>query len=119
MQFSGSRGESVARRRQTSVCGVPQIGRPVHRGGSAEPLRDVYAYAYGPPLVLSVYRRYTEQGEAFVPRYLDLLRAGRHTMAPEDLGRLVDCDLTDPGFSGEPRGYASHALTSASKLSAV
>ena len=30
----------------------------------------VYAYAYGQLLALSVYGRYREEGEAFVPRYL-------------------------------------------------
>ena len=57
----------------------------------------VYAYAYGQLLALSVYRRYEEQGDAFVPSYLQLLRAGG-SMSPEDLGRIVDCDLADPGF---------------------
>ncbi len=57
----------------------------------------VYAYAYGQLLALSVYRRYEEVGESFVPRYLDLLRAGG-SMSPEDLGRIVDCDLADPNF---------------------
>jgi oligoendopeptidase F len=57
----------------------------------------VYAYAYGNLLALSVYRRYEEEGMAFVPSYLDLLKAGG-SMPPEDLGRLVGVDLTDPGF---------------------
>jgi len=57
----------------------------------------VYAYAYGQLLALSVYRRYEEMGESFVPQYLELLRAGG-SMSPEDLGRIVDCDLSDPGF---------------------
>jgi oligoendopeptidase F len=57
----------------------------------------VYAYAYGNLLALSVYRRYEEQGDAFVPAYLDLLRAGG-SMPPEDLGKIVGVDLTDPGF---------------------
>lgn len=57
----------------------------------------VYAYAYGNLLALSVYRRYEEQGDAFVPSYLDLLRAGG-SMPPEDLGKIVGVDLTDPGF---------------------
>ena len=57
----------------------------------------VYAYAYGQLLALSVYRRYQEQGSAFVPRYLELLAAGGSD-SPEALGRLVDCDLADPGF---------------------
>ncbi len=30
-------------------------------------------------------------------RYLDLLRAGG-SRSPGELGRLVDCDLDDPGF---------------------
>jgi oligoendopeptidase F len=57
----------------------------------------VYAYAYGQLLALSVYRRYEEQGADFVPRYLELLSAGG-SMAPEDLGRIVGCDLDDPAF---------------------
>jgi len=57
----------------------------------------VYAYAYGQLLALSVYKRYEEVGDEFVPRYLDMLRAGG-SMSPEDLGRIVDCDLSDPEF---------------------
>jgi len=57
----------------------------------------VYAYAYGQLLALSVFRQYEEQGSDFVPRYLHLLSAGG-SMAPEDLGRIVGCDLADPGF---------------------
>ena len=57
----------------------------------------VYAYAYGQLLALSVYARYQEEGEAFVPAYLDLLRAGGSD-TPENLARIVECDLTDPNF---------------------
>ena len=57
----------------------------------------VYAYAYGQLLALSVYARYTERGQEFVPSYLELLRAGG-SMSPGELGRIVDCDLEDPGF---------------------
>jgi oligoendopeptidase F len=57
----------------------------------------VYAYAYGQLLALSVYAQYESRGADFVPQYLDLLRAGG-SMTPEELGRLVDVDLTDPGF---------------------
>ena len=57
----------------------------------------VYAYAYGQLLALSVYARYQQEGDAFVPAYLELLRAGG-SKSPEDLARLVDCDLTDPNF---------------------
>ncbi len=57
----------------------------------------VYAYAYGQLLALSVYARYATEGDAFVPAYLDLLRAGG-SKSPEELGRIVQCDLADPGF---------------------
>ncbi len=57
----------------------------------------VYAYAYGQLLALSVYERYEEHGEDFVERYLALLRAGG-SRSPEELGALVDVDLSDPGF---------------------
>lgn len=57
----------------------------------------VYAYAYGQLLALSVYRRYEDGGAEFVPRYLDMLRAGG-SMPPEELGHIVGCDLADPGF---------------------
>jgi oligoendopeptidase F len=57
----------------------------------------VYAYAYGHLLALSVYRSYEEHGEGFVSSYLDLLRAGG-SRPPEELGRIVGVDLSDPGF---------------------
>jgi oligoendopeptidase F len=57
----------------------------------------VYAYAYGQLLALSVYARYAERGATFVPAYLELLSAGG-SMTPAELGRIVDCDLEDPGF---------------------
>jgi oligoendopeptidase F len=57
----------------------------------------VYAYAYGQLFALSVYRLYTERGDEFVPRYIDLLAAGG-SRSPEELGQLVGVDLTDPGF---------------------
>jgi oligoendopeptidase F len=57
----------------------------------------VYAYAYGQLLALSVYRLYQEKGEEIVPAYLDMLRAGG-SRSPEELGKIVGVDLTDPGF---------------------
>ncbi|GAC1319716.1 MAG: M3 family oligoendopeptidase [Acidimicrobiales bacterium] len=57
----------------------------------------VYAYAYGQLLALSVYHQYEVQGSDFVPRYLHLLSAGA-SAPPEELGRIVGCDLADPAF---------------------
>ncbi len=57
----------------------------------------VYAYAYGQLLALAVYERYEQRGEELVPQYLDLLAAGG-SRSPEELGRIVEVDLADPGF---------------------
>jgi len=57
----------------------------------------VYAYSYGQLLALAVYKQYQEKGDAFVPSYIEMLAAGG-SMAPEDLGKIVGCDLTDPEF---------------------
>ena len=57
----------------------------------------VYAYAYGQLLALSVYAQYKDRGDAFVPQYIELLSAGGSKW-PEELGRIVDCDLADPAF---------------------
>ncbi len=56
-----------------------------------------YAYAFGELLVLALLRCYDEQGEAFVPRYLELLKAGGGE-PPDALLRRLDLDITDPDF---------------------
>jgi oligoendopeptidase F len=56
-----------------------------------------YAYAFGELLVLALLRRYDEEGEAFVPRYLELLAAGGSAPPPELLAR-VGLDIQDPRF---------------------
>ena len=72
----------------------------------------VYAYAYGQLLALSVYARYQSEGDAFVPAYLDLLRAGGSD-TPENLARIVDCDLTDPNFWRDGLKIVEGQLTAA------
>jgi oligoendopeptidase F len=72
----------------------------------------VYAYAYGQLLALSVYRRYEQEGAAFVPDYLKLLSAGG-SMAPEQLGQLVGVDLADPGFWDAGLALVEQQLTAA------
>ncbi len=56
-----------------------------------------YAYAFGELLVLALLRCYDEQGEAFVPRYLELLRAGG-SQPPDALLARLDLDIRDPDF---------------------
>ena len=57
----------------------------------------VYAYAYGQLLALSVYGRYLDEGEPFVPRYIELLSAGG-SRSPEELAAIAGLDLADPEF---------------------
>lgn len=56
-----------------------------------------YAYAFGELLVLALVRKYQQDGEAFVPRYLELLAAGGSDK-PHVLLAKLGVDVTDPGF---------------------
>ena len=78
----------------------------------------VYAYAYGQLLALSAYGRYVQEGESFVPRYLELLAAGG-SHSPETLGRIVGIDLADPGFWDAGLTLIEHQLRDAEKLAAT
>ncbi len=57
----------------------------------------VYAYAFGELLVLALFSKYKQEGESFVPRYLDVLAAGGSDK-PEKILAKAGVDLTDPTF---------------------
>ena len=78
----------------------------------------VYAYAYGQLLALSVYRRYAEEGETFVPRYLELLAAGG-SRSPEELAAIVGIDLADPVFWDAGLTLVEEQLTAAEEAAAA
>jgi oligoendopeptidase F len=78
----------------------------------------VYAYAYGQLLALSVYERYEQRGAELVPQYLELLAAGG-SKSPEELGRIVDVDLTDPGFWESGLDLVERQLRDAEAAAAV
>lgn len=56
-----------------------------------------YAYAFGELLVLALYQMYREQGQAFVPKYFDLLSAGGSRF-PADLLKDMGVNADDPAF---------------------
>src|SRR4029077_19742465 len=56
-----------------------------------------YAYSFGQLLVLALYRRYQEEGEAFKPAYLRLLAYGG-SARPEAILAELGIDMTDPAF---------------------
>ena len=57
----------------------------------------VYAYSFGELLVLALYKIYQEEGESFVPKYLELLAAGDSDY-PDRLLAQVGVDINDAGF---------------------
>ena len=56
-----------------------------------------YAYSFGNLLVLALYRMYKEQGESFVPKYLDLLATGG-SRSPQDILTKMRVDMTSEAF---------------------
>jgi oligoendopeptidase F len=56
-----------------------------------------YAYAFGELLVLALVQKYKQEGEAFVPRYLELLSSGGSD-APHVLLAKMGVDVNDPAF---------------------
>jgi oligoendopeptidase F len=57
----------------------------------------VYAYSFGKLLVLSLYKQYKEEGEAFKPRYLKILEAGGSD-APERILSQAGIDMRSADF---------------------
>jgi oligoendopeptidase F len=56
-----------------------------------------YSYVFGELLVLALYQKYREEGDAFVPRYLELLGKGG-SQKPRDLLKPLGIDLAVPDF---------------------
>jgi len=57
----------------------------------------VYAYAFGQLLVLSLYKQYQEEGEAFKPKYINILSTGG-SKAPMEI-------LSGAGFDIRARSF--------------
>jgi oligoendopeptidase F len=75
----------------------------------------VYAYAFGELLVLALYTRYRDTGEAFPPLYLDLLAAGGSAW-PEELLKPLGVDLKDPGFWAQGLSMLEEMVRQAEEL---
>ncbi|HWN42764.1 MAG TPA: M3 family oligoendopeptidase [Thermoanaerobaculia bacterium] len=56
-----------------------------------------YAYSFGQLLVLALYRRFQEEGEAFKPGYLRMLSYGG-SARPEEILKEAGIDMTDRAF---------------------
>jgi oligoendopeptidase F len=56
-----------------------------------------YPYIYAQLFVYALYRTYKKESESFVQKFRTLLSAGG-SLSPEELGKIVDLDITDPKF---------------------
>ena len=57
----------------------------------------VYAYSFGQLLVLSLYKQFKAEGEAFKPRYIKILEAGG-SASPADICAAAELDITKAEF---------------------
>ena len=57
----------------------------------------VYAYTFGQLLVLSLYKQYKEEGESFIPRYIDILSAGG-SASPDEILTSAGIDMRKGAF---------------------
>ena len=56
-----------------------------------------YAYAFAQLFVLSLFQKYKEDKEAFIPNYLDMLSLGG-SKKPEDISAIAGLNIRDPLF---------------------
>jgi oligoendopeptidase F len=77
-----------------------------------------YAYAFGELLVLALLRRYDAEGAAFVPRYLELLRAGG-SESPAVLLARIGLDVTDARFWDGGVALLEELVAEAEKLAST
>ena len=78
----------------------------------------VYAYAFGELLVLALYARYQEAGDAFADQYVDLLSAGGSDWPHELVGEL-GIDLTDLTFWTQGLGAIEDLIEQAEDLASA
>jgi len=69
-----------------------------------------YSYIFGELLVLSLYRRYQEEGAAFVPRYLELLGKGG-SEPPAQMLKPFGIDLAKADFWQKGYDFVADLLT--------
>jgi oligoendopeptidase F len=56
-----------------------------------------YPYVYGQLFVYSLYQKYQKEGESFIPKFKNLLKAGS-SLSPKELGNIVGLDVSSIDF---------------------
>jgi len=75
-----------------------------------------YAYAFGHLLVLSLFQKYMEEGNKFVPKYLNLLSAGGSVRPDILLQQKMGLNITDPLFWRRGLGLLERMVGEAERL---
>ncbi|MBX4188297.1 MAG: M3 family oligoendopeptidase [Candidatus Doudnabacteria bacterium] len=75
----------------------------------------VYSYAFGELLVLSLYAKYKQEGQTFVPKYLELMSSGV-AASPQDLLKPLGIDLNDRQFWQQGVDMISELVEETNKL---
>ena len=57
----------------------------------------MYAYSFGQLLVFSLYNQYKNEGNSFIPRYIELLSTGG-SKSPEDILNRSGIDFNQASF---------------------
>ena len=76
-----------------------------------------YAYCFGELLVLSLYKKYLNQGSDFVPKYMELLASGGKD-TPNNLLKKLNIDISNSDFWQEGLDYLSDIVGQAETLRA-
>jgi oligoendopeptidase F len=74
-----------------------------------------YSYVFGELLVLALYQKYLEEGDAFVPKYFELLAKGG-SEPPQQMLKPLRIDLTDPQFWQKGYNFVEGLLAELKKL---
>jgi oligoendopeptidase F len=74
-----------------------------------------YPYVYAQLFVYSLYERYLEEGEAFVPKLVKALSAGG-SISPVEIGEIVGLNVTAPDFWSEGMKVFEHFIFDLEKI---
>lgn len=76
-----------------------------------------YAYAFAQLFVLTLFKKYKQEGKSFIPKYFEMLALGG-SRKPAELARLMDIDLNDPAFWQQGLRLLEELVSEAEQLAA-
>lgn len=77
-----------------------------------------YAYAFAQLFVLSLYEKFKEDRNSFVPRYLEMLSLGG-SRSPRDMAKVVGLNIEDPSFWDQGLNLLEGLILEAEQLAKI